>query len=1010
MGRSEQATFNGTTYRLVEVVRDIETGESVVLCESGEGKRGCIALAQWDDRSRCEAASCRLDAPEAKPDFDMPKATDSLVTSKSPKKDKIALFKSLFRGREDAYAKSYFSKKRQKLEYLPACDLEWKRPVCKKPSIKCSACKHRKLSALSDTVVLRHLSGTKKDGSDQAGLYPLFDVDMTWLLAADFDGEGWKEEVAAYKRACAELGIAAYIERSRSGNGGHAWVFFDGPVKAAKARAVGFRAVTIAMEKHCPLPFSAYDRFFPNQDVVPQGGFGNLIALPLQRMSVEKGNSVFVDDDFVQYPDQWAFLSQVMRVPAALVESLAPDSGEDVMLGALSCQNDEDAPWEAVRTPRAARLEANGCVRVVLADKVYVAKEHLPCPAVNAVRRLAAFANPAYYRAQAMRQSLRGIPRVIYEGEDTDDLVGLPRGCAEKLFSLFDGSGIEYAVEDRRFAGRAINVSFKGGLRAEQEEAARALLAHDTGVLHAATGFGKTVVGAYLIAERKTSTLVLVNSTSLLEQWQQRLQQFLEIDEELPVLLTKTGRKSTKKRSLVGRIGGGKNVPSGIVDVATPLSLFEECEVAGEKRVKDLVRSYGMVICDECHHVPSLSYLQVVRRATARFVYGMTATPMRKDGLEPILFMQCGPVRYKFDGKAQAASQSFNRVLVPRFTRFRLPEAGCEDGEGESANEGKGRQEGTFATLIDAVCADADRTRLVAEDAAALVGRGRVPLVLTRRVQHARALDDCLQQLGVRSVLLVGSDDAAEKARKMAEFKNIPAGERFAVVATGDYVGEGFDDDRFDALLLAAPVSWKGLVVQYAGRLHREREGKQEVLIYDYVDARVPMFDAMYRKRLKEYAALAYEVRMAEQEAGAVAEFFDGKTQARRFAQDVEQARRSVVIQSSFANPKKVALLGDALRAAVGRGVVVSVMVEKVGEASRYRSDAEDAVRALEGCGCAVEVVSGKLANLAVVDGKVVWHGEVNPLSFNKADALCLRFESVAVAQELVSGLRGKAV
>lgn len=1003
MGLSGHAAFDGVTYRLVEVVCNIETGEQVVICESNDGKRGCVALAHWNGLLRRESASYGSDVPRSEPAFGMVKAGGSLVTSKGSKEEKIALFKSLFRGRDDAYAKSYFSKKRQKLEYLPACDLEWRRPVCKKPSVRCSACKHRRLSALSDAVMLKHLGGTKEDGSDQIGLYPLFDDSMTWLLVADFDGEGWKEEIAAYKSACAELGVSAYVERSRSGNGGHAWVFFEEPVKAVLARAVGFRAVTLAMEKYYSLPFSAYDRFFPNQDVMPQGGFGNLIALPLQRMSVAKGNSVFIDDDFVPFSDQWAFLSQVTRVPLSLAESLAPGSEKDALIGALSRQGAEGEPWETVRTSWKDGLESSGCVRVVLADRAYVAKERLSCSAVNAVRRLAAFANPAYYRAQAMRQSLRGIPRVIYEGEDADGFIGLPRGCTEGLFALFDGNGIEYAIEDKRVGARAINVSFKGSLRAEQEEAARNLLEHDTGVLHAATGFGKTVVGAYLIAERKVNTLVLVNSTSLLEQWRQRLQQFLEIDEELPELLTKTGRKSTKKRSVVGRIGGGKNVPSGIIDVATPLSLFEEGEVAGEKRVKDLVRTYGMVICDECHHVPSLSYLQVLRSAAARFVYGMTATPMRRDGLEPILFMQCGPVRYKFDGKAQAALQSFNRVLVPRFTKFRLPEADCKHGEevgGRASCQGE-----SFAALIDAVCADTDRTRFIAEDAAALVEKGRIPLVLTRRVQHAKALGDCLSRLGVRSVLLVGSDSTAERARKMADFKNIPAEERFAVVATGDYMGEGFDDDRFDAMLLATPVSWKGLIVQYAGRLHREHEGKQEVLIYDYVDARVPMFDAMYRKRLKEYAALAYEVRMMEQEEGAVAEFFDGKTQTKRFAKDIEEAQSSVSIQSPFASPRKVALLENALHSAVGRGVVVHIRVENLGEVSRYRKDAENAIAALEGCGCVVEAVSDKMTNVTVIDEKIVWYGEVNHLSFNKSDAMCLRFESVAVAQELAGGL-----
>lgn len=961
-------------YQFIELLQDPEGENDYIICAdvAHPGHRRCMPAERWL-AANTHVATTSSDVP-------------AMVTSASTNIEKIALFRFVFQGRPDLYAKSFFNKKHQRLEYLPACSNEWHRPVCRKPSIRCSACPNRKLKPLDDETLKAHFLGRSSDGSDVVGIYPLLADDTTKLLVADFDDGRWHEEACAYLHACRDLGVPAYLERSRSGNGGHVWIFFEKPVLAATARSIGFRAISLAMERYLAMPFTSYDRLFPNQDAMPSGGFGNLIALPLQGMAVRKGNSVFVSEDLEPYPDQWRFLSSVKRLSASEAARIAPTKTEDA-LGSLVSKPPKEQPWER-RQPLPTNLFAKKTkVHVLFANLLYVSTTGLEMSEVNAIRRLAAFANPDFYRATAMHQSLRNIPRIIYDGEDEDEFVGLPRGRKDALLRLFEIAGTSYELIDRRERGRAIDVAFTGTLRPEQQLAVDALLAHDDGILSAATGFGKTVVGASLIARRQVSTLVLVPTTALLEQWRERLLGFLDVRDELPDVRTKTGRKSRRTRSVVGQIGGGKNLPSGIIDVAIPSSLFEKGDVQGEKRVRDLVRSYGMVICDECHHVPSTNYNQVVRHACATFVYGLTATPMRKDELDPLMFMQCGPLRYRFDGKDQAALQSFRRLLVPRFTRYHLP----DDEENQA-----------FATLLGRTCEDADRNALIVDDAANLYKEGRTPLILTRRVEHARALHKLLRDHDVNSVLLVGSDKPKVKAEKLEDLRSLPADTRFAVVATGSYVGEGFDDDRFDALLLVAPYAWKGLVAQYVGRLHRERVGKKDVVVYDYVDVHVPMFDGMYRKRLKEYALLGYEVQILE-ENGMPSAFFSGTDYRERFSADLTTAEKSVFVQSSSVNPKGVGLISKALAAATARGVHVTISVEKPEANSRYLKAYEESVMLLERCGCTVKQDGTRQPDLAIIDGKIIWYGEIDFCSFSRKAAQSLRFESVSVAHDLLA-------
>ncbi len=644
---------------------------------------------------------------------------------------KIALFRSLFRGRDNVYPRRFESRRTGKSGYAPACGNEWVPGICEKPRIKCADCSHRRFLTVTDEVIRWHLSGRDNTGQPfVGGVYPMLLDETCFFLAADFDKEGWRKDAAAFVATCRRMNLPCALERSRSGSGAHVRLFFEEALPAALARKLGSLILTETMERRPDIGFDSYDRFFPNQDTLPQGGFGNLIALPLQKQPRERGNSLFLDDDFNPHADQWAFLSSVGKIGRARIEDLvrnAERSGNVVGVRFPLAEEDEPEPWTTPPSRRRKEPPIAGelprSLELVLGNEIYIAREGLPPPLRNRLLRVAAFQNPEFYKAQAMRLPTHGKPRVISCAEEHSHHIGLPRGCLDDVRQLLGGLGINSTVRDERNPGQRIELTFTGELRPEQQAAAEAMLAHDTGVLAATTAFGKTVIAAWLIARRGTNTLVLVHRRQLLEQWVDRLSAFLNI----PV-------------AAIGRIGGGRRKPGGTIDVALIQSLVRKGVV------DDRVGEYGHLVVDECHHLSAQSFEQVARRAKARFVAGLSATVARKDGRHPIIFMQCGPVRYRVNAKAQAALRPFEHT-------------------------------------------------------------------------------------------------------------------------TGKYIGEGFDDPRLDTLFVTLPVSWRGTVAQYVGRLHRLHESKREVRVYDYADLDVPMLARMFDRRCHGYEAVGYTIVLP---AGAI--------------------------------------------------------------------------------------------------------------------------------------------
>lgn len=758
--------------------------------------------------------------------------TGAVDQSSSPEA-KIALFRSLFRGREDVYARRFESKKTGKSGYAPACANEWVRGICEKPRIKCAECPHRRFLPVSDDVVRWHLSGLDAEGQPfVAAVYPLLQDETCFFLAVDFDKSGWRDDTKAFADTCRRLGLPVAVERSRSGQGAHVRFFFEEAIPATLARRFGSHVLTETMEGRPDVGFDSYDRLFPSQDTLPQGGFGNLIAFPLQKGARKQENSVFLDDDLKPWPDQWAFLANVRRIGRVQVDPIVEEAERrGRILGVRLPPEDEedDRPWMASPSRRRTKQPLVGefpkTLDVVLGNQIYIAKDGLHPGLRNRLLRAAAFQNPAFYKAQAMRLSTYSTPRVIACAEDHPHHIGLPRGCLDDVRDVLSEFGVRAVVRDERNDGVRLDVAFQGELRPAQQSAAHAMLSHETGVLAATTAFGKTVVAAWLIAQRRVSTLVLVHRRQLVDQWVDRLSTFLGVP-----------------TNWIGRIGGGRSRPTGTLDVAIIQSLVRKGVV------DDRVAGYGHVIIDECHHLSARSFEQAARQARARFILGLSATVARKDGHHPIIFMQCGPVRHRVNAKVQAASRPFEHLVLVQPTAFRP----------HRTPESNTRLE--FHALYQELTEDDDRNRRICDDIVESVREGRSPLVLTERNEHLDRLENALAASIQHLVVLRAGMGKKQRQALSDRLAAIPRDEARVILATGKYVGEGFDDPRLDTLFLTLPISWRGTVAQYAGRLHRLYDGKREVRVYDYADLNVPMLARMFDRRCRGYEAVGYTI------------------------------------------------------------------------------------------------------------------------------------------------------
>jgi superfamily II DNA or RNA helicase len=715
------------------------------------------------------------------------------VDRRSSPADKIGLFRSLFAGRDDVHAVRWQNDRSQKSGWSPAVVGGWvnsKRP-------------DREYEPLTDAVIEHHLAG-----EISAGLYPLLRNDRCRLLACDFDGGSWALDALAYLDACRAAGLPAVLERSRSGDGGHVWVFFSGQVPAADARKVGAAMLRRAMASRVEIDLSSYDRLFPSQDVMPKGSFGNLIALPLQGGCRKRGTTLFLDPTSLEpYDDQWAFLSAVPLASPEAVAAIA-ESVQPLPVGS------EAVDWEQARD----RHPAPPVVHATLTGMLSIERIGLPAWLIAQLKHLASLHNPKFYENERLRLSNHATSRLIRCYVEELDRLCVPRGLLDAARRVIESAGSRFDLDDQRNDPVTIEVSPTITLLPQQQAAVDTVIGNDHAVLVAPTGAGKTVMACAVIAAHRVPTLILVDRTPLVEQWKSRLMEHLGL-----------GRRQ------IGRVAAPAK-SSGIIDIATLQA------VARRSDASSLFEGYGLVIVDECHHLPARSFEIAVRDARCRRWLGLTATPYRRDGLEAIITMQCGPVRHEI-ALADTAAAALARRLVVHDTRSTA-------GIGEIA-----AIQDVFRALVE----DDTRTHQIAGDVAAAVGAGRNVLVLTQWTDHLDALAEELRQRGLEPLVLKGGLGKKARAAVIDELNADPASTGQLLLATGSYLGEGFDSPSLDTLFLAFPLAFKGRVVQYIGRILRTTDTKTDVEVHDYLDPG-PVFRKMHSKRLATYTTLGFDI------------------------------------------------------------------------------------------------------------------------------------------------------
>lgn len=729
--------------------------------------------------------------------------------------EKIKIFMELFKGRQDIYATMYINKKTGKTGYSPVCKNKFRKYKCDITKTKCNDCIYRELLPITEKEIEKHLKG-----EITIGIYPLLQDNLCNFLAIDFDKKSYEKDVIAFVTSAEEYNIPVYIEKSRSGNGAHVWIFFSESVEAYLARKMGAILLTKAMEKE-EISLSSYDRLFPNQDIMPKGGMGNLIALPFQRNAVQNGNTVFVNKYFEPYENQINILFNVNKINKYHIEEFVNKNKLDDFELPTIDENDEDMlPKNNVTNT----IFTNN-IECIINDQIYIKKLKLLPNEVTYLKRLASFTNPRFYELQKLRMPVYNTPRIIMCYEEDDRFLILPRGLIDDIKNKCLESNVKLVIKDTRVVGDKLKFNFNGKLLSKQKEALETLILNDIGVLSAATGFGKTVIGASIITNKKTNTLILVHRQQLLEQWKERLQNFLSIN---------------KKE--IGQIGGGKDKQNGKLDIALIQSLFKK------DNLEDILKNYGLVIIDECHHVSAFSFEKVLKTIKAKYVYGLTATPIRSDGFAPIIYMQCGKIRYKVTSRELSNFKKTKHEVIIKSTNYQFV-----------SNEINNKV--ITSEIYNDMINNSERNNIIIQDVIEALLNKKTPLILTERIEHIEVLIKMLSKLDVSIVTFRGGMGKNQKEQVFKTLKEADENNKTRlIIATASSIGEGFDDSKLDTLFLTMPLSWKGRIIQYVGRLNREHEGKDKVVVYDYVD-NMKILKKMFEKRKKGYKIAGYDIK-----------------------------------------------------------------------------------------------------------------------------------------------------
>ena len=699
---------------------------------------------------------------------------------------------------------------------------------------------------------------------------------------------------------------------------------------------------------------------------------------------MQDGNSAFIDGNWNAYPNQWETLFNKPRLSQEFLEEKIKEWSNIIDdIAANAAESDREKPWN--RMQHFNKNDVEGKLHIILSNGIYVDNTNLKAAMQNRIRRMAAISNPVFYKNQAIGTSNYDTARWIYLGKDhLSGYIQIPRGLQDELWENIKQADIDYEMEDERQQGRKINVDFKGELRPEQDKALKELIKYDNGILHAATAFGKTVVSSAIIAQKKINTLIILESSALIEQWKEALEKFLNINEGLPTYETKTGRVR-KRKSLIGTLQGAHDSMTGIIDIAMAGSLCKK------GKYHKMMNEYGLVLIDECHHSASETIANVLKEVKAKYVYGVTATPKRGDGLEKINYMLIGPIRYSYTAKEKAKEQGIQHLVYPRFTRTVPPRGVITDKM--HPNE-----------AYEIIHNNDVRDEQIIEDVKNCVAAGRTPVVLSRYKDHSEKFYERLKSYADHVFLMTGNNSKKEHRKILEQMHQVDKNESLILIATGSLVGEGFDFPRLDTLFMATPVSFRGVVEQYAGRLNRDYAGKENVIIYDYVDNHIPMFNNMYMKRLKAYKQIGYEfgdgLQTVKQTVNAI---YDGNNYSENYHKDLLDSNKNIIISSPVISGSKVYELINMLKEKQMSGVQVTIVTWTpdsygFGDAAYWMQLHEDMRRA----GFYIRTVEEYCDRFAVIDQEVVWYGNINLLAKDKVDDSIMRVRSKGIAGELL--------
>ncbi len=908
-------------------------------------------------------------------------------------KDDVRRFAGRFWGRLDVFAK-----RGNNGGYYPQCENRWnnKCPVYRQECKRCPEdCSSRKWAPLTINNVWAHLLNKEGDKTYVIGVYPLLKNGNCRFLVFDFDdhradtddtsGVVLQQEVNALRLICKQNNVPTLTERSRSGHGAHVWIFFSEEIAAAKVRNFASLLLEKGAESVNIPAFRYYDRMRPAQDVTE--GLGDCIALPLQGQALQEGNSAFIDESWNAYPDQWKELLGCQRMALKDLDERIALWEKELPLSVLAPEGKSQRPRPWNRHNDFSSSDVAGKMHITLADGIYVDALNLRPRIQNQIRCLAVFSNPQYYKNLHMHRSNWDTPSAIYIGEDINGYLHIPRGLLDQVEERCENTHIDYEITDKRQNGRPIRVDFNGELYLQQQLAASHLLQYDNGILNAATAFGKTVVASYLIARRGVSTLILLNSRQLADQWKAELEKFLIIHEEPPVRTTKSGRKRRLK-SVIGMLMSGKtDTLTGIIDIALVGSMYHN------GKFHENLTSYGMVIMDECHHAASETAQQVLTRVRAKYVYGVSATPIRADHLEKINYWLLGPVRHSFSARERALQQGIDHLVKVRFARTAAPDA-----------ENMG-----YMDACEIIRHDTERNQMVIKDARDCLEEGRTPVILTKFKNQAKELYDGLKGVAQHVFLLYGDQPEKENRAVVAELKNVPPEETMLIVATAQKIGEGFDCPRLDTLLLVSPVSDPGRLTQYVGRLNRDYTTKTDAVVYDYVDINFPVFERMYHKRLKTYKKIGYgdvsDVK-EKQSAGAI---FDSSNYLAVLERDISEADEELIISSPELTTDKVDRLIYLLKLQEMRPLQCIVVTDNPDCSVAGSSDYYyELIRCMQDAGIKVICSDTDPRCFVILDRRIVWYGNMNFLGKEDYSDNLIREKDQTAVNDLLEMTFGK--